>query len=299
MDAIGLRAATLAALTALATLVPTPAAAAGPVEPAAEEPAQTLPPQDPQPQPAPEEHAESARQQAPYSAPNLNPTQIPSAFVAEWGDYFIASYVYGYEGGGSTSQLTTDGGVSVGMGFGDARRLVAVEVDFNLESVANSNNGGSVDVRLGRELVRTPHFTLQLGAGWLGVASYGDWPQPGGSPYGVVSAAWALRRDDPQFRQVLQVNVGGGDGRFQRLDAVDLASGGVIASVGVELAPNLGLSAGWAGRGVNASLSYVPLRGVPITLSLSGANITNVDDSGRAVALTVAWGGSFRTAAFP
>jgi hypothetical protein len=235
----------------------------------------------------------------PYSAPNLNPTQIPSAFVAEWGDYFLASYVYGYEGGRSTSRLTTDGGVSVGVGFGDARRLVAVEVDFNLESVANTNNGGTLDLRLGRELFRSPHFALQLGAGWLGVASYGDWPQSGGSPYGVLSAAWALRRDDPEFRQVLQVNVGGGDGRFQRLDAVDLVSSGLIASVGVELAPNLGLSTGWAGRGLNTSLSYVPMRGVPLTLSLSGANITNVDDTGRAIALAVAWGGSFRTAAFP
>ena len=295
MGSTGLKRLALPALTALAALLPAPEAAASPLESTAAQPAQ--------PQAAPEQqpgqhHAEAEKQQ-PYSAPNLNPTQIPSAFVAEWGDYYIAGYVYGYEGGRSTSRLTTDGGVSVGMGFGDARKLVALEVDLNLESVADSSNGGSVDVRLGRELVRSPHFALQLGAGWLGVASYGDWPQPGGSPYGVVSAAWALRRNDPEFRQVLQVNVGGGDGRFQRLDAVDLVSSGVIASVGLELAPNLGLSAGWAGRGLNASLSYVPLRGVPLSLSLSGANITDVDDRGRAVALTVAWGGSFRTAAFP
>lgn len=233
----------------------------------------------------------------PYKSPNLNPTQIPSAYVAEWGDYFLAGYVYGYDNGNNSTN--TDGGVSVGVGLGNARKLIAVEVDFNLESLADTNNGGTLDVRLGRQLISNHNFALQLGGGWLGVASYGTWPKEGGSPYGVLTAAWALRPNDPEFRQTLQVNVGGGSGRFQRLDAVDLASSGLIASVGVELAPNLGISTGWAGRGLNASLSYVPLRGVPLYLSLSGANITNVDSTGRAVAFAITWGGSFRTATFP
>lgn len=236
---------------------------------------------------------------SPYKSPNLNPTQIPSAYVAEWGDYFVAGYVYGYDNGTSNSSLSTDGGISVGVGLGSARKLLAVEIDFNLESLANTNNGGTLDLRLGRQLVNTHSFALQLGAGWLGVASYGNWPNAGGSPYGVLTAAWALRPSNQAFRQTLQVNLGGGGGRFQRLDAVDLVSSGLIASVGVELAPNLGISAGWAGRGVNASLSYVPLRGVPLYLSLSGANITNVDSRGRAVAFAITWGGSFRTATFP
>jgi hypothetical protein len=235
----------------------------------------------------------------PYKPPNLNPTQVPSAYVAEWGNYFVAASVYGYENGNGSSGLTTDGAVSVGVGAGNARKFVAVEVDFNLESFADTNNGGTLDVRLGRQLIGTHNFVLQLGAGWLGVASYGTWPDEDGSPYGVITAAWALRPDDPVFRQTLQINLGGGDGRFQRLDAVDLPSSGVIASLGVELAPNLGISAGWAGRGLNASLSYVPLRGVPLYLSFSGANITNVDSTGRAVAFSVSWGGSFRTATFP
>jgi hypothetical protein len=235
----------------------------------------------------------------PYKPPNLNPTQVPSAYVAEWGNYFVSSSIYGYESGNGSSGLTTDGAVSVGIGAGNARRFVAVEVDFNLESLANTNNGGSLDVRLGRELIGTHTFALQLGAGWLGIASYGNWPQKGGSPYGVLTAAWPLRPNNPDFRQTMQVNLGGGGGRFQRLDAVDLDSSGLIASVGVELAPNIGISAGWAGRGLNATLSYVPLRATPLYLSVSGANITNVDGTGRAVALSISWGGSFRTATFP
>jgi hypothetical protein len=250
---------------------------------------------DPDPVPPPTE----TKTLPPFDAPNLNPTQIPSAFVAEWGDYFLSSYIYGYENNARGRSWITDGGLIAGMGFGSASKAVALEIDFILESFANSSNGGGLDVRLGRELIKRKNFALHAGAGWLGVASYGSWPPDGGSPYGVLTAAWALRPNDPEFWQILQVNIGGGGGRFQRLDAVDLPSSGLIASVGVELAPNLGISAGWAGRGLNASLSYVPMRGVPLSLSLSGANITNVDGTGRAVAFGITWGGSFRTATFP
>jgi len=239
---------------------------------------------------------------ATYKAPNLNPTQIPTAFVAEWGEYFVSSSIYGYDGfddAGLERAWRTDGSVNVGLGFGNSRRLVAVELDFNLESLADTANGGSFDVRVGRELISTDTFRLQLGGGWLGLASYGRWPKPGGSPYGVITAAWPLRPNNPTFRQTMQINLGGGSGRFQRLDPAGQISDGLLASVGVDLAPNLGVSAGWAGRGLNASLSYVPLRQTPLYLTLSGANLTNSGGSGRAVAFTLSWGSSFRTPSFP
>jgi hypothetical protein len=282
-------------LLALGITLPSPACRAEGV-PAGEDTQKPPASSEVQPEPQPQ------RQPAPlpaYKPPNLNPTQVPSAYVAEWGNYFISSSIYGYQEGNGNDTFNVDGGVSVGVGLGNARRFLAVEVDFNLESLADTNNGGSLDVRLGRELISTHTFALQLGAGWLGVASYGNWPKPGGSPYGVVTAAWPLRPNAADFRQTLQVNLGGGGGRLQRIDGQDLSSVGLLASVGVELTPNLGISAGWAGRGANASVSYVPLRATPLYLTLSGANLTNVDGTGRAVAFSITWGGSFRTATFP
>jgi hypothetical protein len=244
---------------------------------------------------SPEQPAQQAP--LPYKPPNLNPTGIPSAFIAEWGNYYVATSMYGYDNGETGTSI--DGWLGAGVGLGNARRFVAMEIDFNLESLSDTDNGGSLDVRFARQLLSTNSFALQIGAGWLGIASYGDWPKPGGSVYGVLTAAMPLRPNDPTFRQTLQVNLGGGDGRFERVDAVELLSSGVFASVGVELISNLGLSVGWAGKGLNSSLSYVPLRGLPLYLGLSGSNLTNIDQTGRAVALTLSWGGSFRTATFP
>jgi hypothetical protein len=60
----------------------------------------------------------------------------------------------------------------------------------------------------------------------------------------------------------------------------------------------VGLSAGWVGRGINASLSVVPVRGVPLFVTLSGVNLDNSGNVGRAAVLSLTWGGSFRTATF-
>ena len=51
--------------------------------------------------------------------------------------------------------------------------------------------------------------------------------------------------------------------------------------------------AGEAGRGVNAGLSVVPLRQTPLMVTVSGINLANTDNGGRAAALTLTWGGGF------
>ncbi len=247
---------------------------------------------------APAQPSEKASPRQPFDPPILSPTQVPSAFIAQWGDFYAASAVFAYENSNRQGATTWDGGIYVGGGLGSMERSIAVELDFNLESLADQDNGGSFDVRVARQLIKRKNFSLVAGGGWLAVASYGNWPVEGGSPYGVFTAAWPLQPNHPSFWRVMQINLGGGKGRFQRIDATDLSSQGFFGSVGVELTPNLGISLGWAGKGLNSSLSLVPLRGTPIYVSLSGTNLTNVDNTGRAGVLAVSWGGKFRTANF-
>jgi hypothetical protein len=233
----------------------------------------------------------------PYSAPSVTPTQMPSAFTAEWGNYYVSTSLYGYEQW-ERPGLFVDGCLNIGAGIGNARRAIAVEVDYNLESYRGFPGGGSVDLRVGRSIVDHSRFKAAVGAGWLRVVTHGQLSKEAKSPYGVVSLAWPLRPNDPKFRQTLQLNLGAGSGRFQRIDQGWLPSQGVVASLGIELAPNLGLSAGWVGRGVNASLSLVPVRGVPLFMNLSGVNLDNSGNAGRAAVISLTWGGSFRTATF-
>lgn len=232
-----------------------------------------------------------------FSAPSLTPTQVPTAFTAEWGNLFVSTSLYGY-GQRQRPDAFVDGALNLGAGLGNPRRTIALELDYNVESYRGLPEGGSVDLRIGRSLVSGERFQAALSAGWLRIASHGQLAAQPSSPYGVLTLAWPLRPHAAGFRQTLQLNLGGGSGRFQRIDQGWLPSQGVFASLGVELAPNVGLSAGWVGRGVNASLSLVPVRGVPLFTTLSGVNLDNSGAAGRAVVLSLTWGGSFRTARF-
>jgi hypothetical protein len=233
----------------------------------------------------------------PYSAPSVTPTQMPTAFTAEWGNYFISTSSYAYEQW-QRNDLFVDGCLNLGAGIGNPRTAVAVEIDYNIESFRGVPEGGSVDVRVGRSVVNHSRFKAAVGGGLLRAFTYGQLSKEPKSAYGVLTMAWPLRPNDASFRQTLQLNLGAGSGRFQRIDQGWLPSQGVVASLGVELAPNVGLSAGWVGRGVNATLSVVPARGVPLFVSLSGVNLDNSGDAGRAAVLSLTWGGSFRTATF-
>jgi len=233
----------------------------------------------------------------PYSAPSVTPTLMPTALTAEWGNYYVSTSTYGYEQW-QRSDWFVDGCLNIGAGIGNPRRAIAVEVDYNLESYRGVPDGGSFDIRVGRSIVDHSRFKAAVGAGWFRVATYGQLSKEPSSPYGVVTLAWPLRPNDASFRQTLQVDLGAGGGRFQRLDQGWLPSQGLVASIGMELAPNIGVSAGWVGRGVNATLSVVPARGIPLFVNLSGVNLDNSGDVGRAAVLSLTWGGSFRTATF-
>ena len=228
---------------------------------------------------------------ASYSAPSLSPG-VPSAFIAGWGDYFISA-------SGSTpgARPDVDGGLSVGFGLGDAAKAVALELDLNITSFKNFGQTGGFDAKLGRIVVNKPSFRLGASVGVVNVATWDtgdDGANPDPSVYGVVTAAWPLRPNNMSFKQTMQVSAGAGGETW----GYDNADAGGFASFGVEVLPNLGVAAGWSGRGVNAGLSFVPFKRTPLTVSLQAGDIFDQTANGPVGVLSISWGSNFRTAQF-
>lgn len=233
----------------------------------------------------------------PYSKPSLNPAGIESAFIANQGDYYGYAVGYGYElNASSGSDLVVDGGLGVGFGLGSSRDSLALQIGYNLNGIKGEDLGGTVDLKVARDLVVSRHLRLGLGAGVLGAISHGSESNSGSTPFVVTTLALPVRLDDQE--RTLQFNAGYGGGRFREDGSPDLLEKGIFASVGLEVADNVGLSVGWSGRGLNASVSVTPLRGVPLSIGMSGINLSNHDDLGRSGVLTLSWGGSFQTASF-
>jgi len=231
-------------------------------------------------------------------SPGLTPSQFPSAFTSQWGDYFLSSSVFSYDDYDS-SDVITDGGFNVGVGFGDARKYISFEVDYNLESLRGLSNGGSFDIRVSRVLIADPNLYLAVGGGWLSGISYGQIRDKEDTAYVALSAAVPLYPDRDSFRQVFQLNLGAANGRLKGIFLnPDDFDNGLFLSAGIELSPSVGTSMGWSSRGFNAGISVIPFPNQPISLTLSAINLTNVDKAGRAAAFTVTWGDNFKTPRF-
>ena len=231
-------------------------------------------------------------------SPGLTPSQFPSAFTSQWGDYFMSSSIFSYDDFDS-SDIITDGGFNVGIGFGDAQKYLSFEVDFNLESVRGLSNGGSFDLRLSRVLISDPNFYLAVGAGLLAGYSYGQLRDKEDTAYVATSFVFPLHPNRDSFRQPVQLNFGFANGRLKRIFAnPDDFTDGFFVSAGVEITPKVGTSLGWSSRGFNAGLSLVPFDDLPVSLTLSAINLSNVDKAGRAAALTLTWGDDFKTPTF-
>lgn len=246
----------------------------------------------------------------PFPSPSLNASGIESAFAANQGDYYVYAALYGYD----STQLTVtrlvdgtpffrqdpvrivDGGGGVGLGLGSSSKAVAVQLGYNLSSFKRIDSGGSIDVKVSRDLIVSNELRMSFAGGVQAVYGYGDQGNTESTPYTVLTAAFPVQFEGS--RRTLQVNAGYGGGKFKTADSPSILEKGVFGSVGLEVADNVGVSLGWVGRGVNGTLSVSPFRGTPLTINISANNIFDYRDLGRVGVIGVTWGGSFQTASF-
>lgn len=232
----------------------------------------------------------------PYSPPNLG-GGLPSAYVANWGDFYFTGSA-GTAGKQRDSQ--PDGSVGAGIGFGNAQELIAVELNWGVGSIRNFNANGAFNLFASRMLVNQPRLQVLVGGGVFDLVTYGnERPQPDPTGFGVLTMALPLREPNFEFNQVLQLSVGVGGRDFVALDEnFEGDEVSAFGAVGVELAPNLGLSAGISGRGTNINLSYTPFRQLPISVNLLAADVFDQSPFGTVGVLTVSWGDNFRRGLF-
>lgn len=224
----------------------------------------------------------------PYDRPNLSPGGSLSAFIAEQGYYFLYLYSYAFET--SSGSWEGDLGLGAGFGLGSSRELVALEVGVNQFGLEQVNRGGSLDVRVARDIPISSTVRLAIAGGALSVLAYGDADDTGPSAFVVSSLEVPIRLRSISRR--MQVNVGYGDNQFESAASADLFDQGIFASVGIDVLENLGFSLGGSTVGLSTKLSYIPWRGTPFSINVLGNNLSNRRDAGRSAVLSFTWGGT-------
>ena len=221
---------------------------------------------------------------APANSPGLT-FATPSAFGAYWGDAFVGVSA---ATAGKSRAGQVDGSISAGFGLGSSD-TVGVEVAFNIGSIKNFAANGSMDVKLHRTVYSEGSNRIAVAAGWNTFAQYGNEGVAPSSVYGVVTSYSLLQPDSDYNKMPISFTVGAGGGSFRR----DNASIGVMAGVGVQVHPQIGVGFGWSGVGINAGVSYVPVPSVPLTIGLTGGDLSNTSIGGTVLVLNLSYGFNF------
>ncbi|WP_052050707.1 hypothetical protein [Leptolyngbya sp. KIOST-1] len=211
---------------------------------------------------------------------------IPSGFGANWGDLFIGLSLSGAD----RLRPEADGSLTAGFGLGDSRRLVGVELAYNLLSMRRFGENGGFDVKVHRQVHSSDETQVAAAVGLNNFASYG--PEAGGSAsslYGVVTVAQLLQPEHPENRLPITASVGLGGGSF----AGEGSDVGLIAGVGLQVHPQFSVNTAWSGVGVNVGASIVPVPTLPLTLNLLYGDVGNNTPSGSVAVLSIGYGFNF------
>ena len=229
-----------------------------------------------------------------WPSPSLNPG-VPSAFIASWGDVFALASA-------ATSgnvRPDADGSFAAGFGLGNAVENVALELSGGCGSVKMLCSNGGFGVRLGRVIVNQPNRRIALTGAWLNGVQWSNEGLQDNIYSATLSYAIPLRSPGLSFGQTLQINAGLGNSTFAPYTPVGSEQRiGGFGSIGVELSPAIGVSAGWSGRGANAQVSYTPFRDIPITLNILGVDLFSQTQAGSVGLLTLSWRTNFSTPNF-
>lgn len=201
---------------------------------------------------------------------------IPTGFGADFGDVFL--------GGGMQARTRysekMDGGGVVGLGLGDARRYFGVEVAVAQFGTMRSCCRGGLSFKVHRMLPGAASIAVgwenAVGWGHLAGAEDGPFTDAGTSVYAVASKLVPLGSDPGAPFGSIVTTLGVGTGRFRGegdiLDGRKTAN--LFGGVAMRIAEPMSAVASWTGQDVNAGISLIPIRSLPVVFSVGAADVT-------------------------
>jgi hypothetical protein len=213
---------------------------------------------------------------------------IPSGFGADRGKAFFGVGVQ------QTRVSTRDGAAGIGIGLGDARKGVGVQISYTSASISPGKlfpglggipasnrpfGAGGFNIKVHRQF--PDGLSLAVGAdsiinigprtgGISGASNDGTVQNESeGTYYVAATKLFQLKPDATDSFSRLAVTVGAGIGRFQPTQT--LIDGKKIitpfASVALKVSPAASVIAEWTGQDFGVGLSWVPFRNLPFVIS--------------------------------
>ena len=196
----------------------------------------------------------------------------PIGFGADWGSIGVG--VFGQTlpdefNGTKIDDEDFDGSAALVFGIGDADKYVGLEAVVDVISLRSDfGEDGAFALKL--------HTNLPGGAAFaVGVENIGRW----GAAEGGTSSVYAVASKFFDLGGMpLAVNVGLGDNRFN--DDGDTGAN-VFGGLALYVHPQFSLIADWTGAALNLGVSALPIRSIPLVLTLGALNVSGEDVGGN------------------
>ncbi len=229
-----------------------------------------------------------SQQQPRYVASPGTTSVTPSAAGKSWGS---AGVGVGFQGRTRYTE-TSDGAIAAGMGFGDARTAVGLDVGVAIFNLSDSfGDRGSVSFKLHRQLPND----FAVAVGWQNAIVWGS-TDAGNSVYGVVSKMFRLEENVEKPFSRIYLSAGIGSGQYRSEFDINNGDGtiGFFGSAAVRVAEPLNAIAEWSGQDLTLGLSFVPFRNLPLVITPAITDITGNAGDGARFILGIGYGFSFK-----
>lgn len=222
---------------------------------------------------------ENLEQEEAFRASPALSINIPTGYGADNNTGFIS---------GTFQQRTrydnvSDGGLGIGIGLGDARKAVGVELSYTAASFGGSRDfgAGGFNAKVHRQLAPD----LAVAAGWNGFANIGGFNDFKNSLYGVATKVFRTREDINSPFSRVAVTAGVGNGQFRTENAVANDSNGVnvFGNVALRVAEPVSLITEWSGQDLGVGLSVAPFKNIPLVITPAVRDLVGAGDGPRFV----------------
>jgi hypothetical protein len=225
---------------------------------------------------------------AAYRSTPGSSTGTPTAYGAEFGDVFLDA---GYQDRmrytkGLPWRQRCDGAVAAGLGLGNPRKSLGIELEYTSFSTVRSGffHNSSFSFKVHRALPGN----LAIALGWDD-AIHSAGTDGGSSKYAVMTSFIRTRESDGSPFSSITLSAGVGNGRFQHEQAFydDKHGVGAFGSVGVRVLSPVSLLADWTGQDLMLGASIVPFARIPLFITPSFADVTGSAGDGARFVLGV------------
>lgn len=209
----------------------------------------------------------------PPSSPGIT-MLTPSAYGKSWGR---ASLGVGVQ---SRARFTdkSDGVLGVGIGLGDARKSVGLDINLGVVDISDFDNL-TLSFKLHRQLPQD--FAVAVGV--KNFANSGD-TDGGTSGYGVITKMFRLQDSESKPFSRLYVSAGVGGGQFRSESDIrnQIDSVGVFGSLALKVVQPVNAIVEWSGQDLGLGLSIAPFKNIPLVITPGISDITgNAGDGTR------------------